>query len=692
MSGISEKQSRHGYLGLLDDPPRPGPRHVPNATTTSHAARNETSDSSIQFNNSDVGRHTTATYSRDTLQLEDNRVGDGHFRAEQGHLNVHFNFAQNIPHHPHVDLMKTGSNRAVAMEQSLRPEPSRSRSGGDMSDRHISPTLPTPTSASGSAQLEFASVNPVQPSRTRVDIIARKISDIFHLYAALPEKFGRLNRISSLGSMRKDLTAQSAMLFVTVENGELISCLERTIRTQPITFCALSASSAQQSDIENIHQRLEHIHKLLIDVDNLSDDLAVKQDKITLPLRLRHEAGRSSHGRQKVSSSAAKPRGGVTKRPQKKLTRRKNDDPLLALRSTVHMLTIRMEELQNQCQRLQPPQHEDTLEITSIPEDLELTKAVAVLLCKALCQVCPNKNHIHQVLFSLATQELYCDNLGDTAVEFNLAFECGEEARTWFIVQSTVKGCGGEEMEGEDADAEKLPAPQSRPSFSHYLKDSDATGEPNARFCLQYYKQGTNDLAMALKHSDLCEHQVFYPDEERLDLVKHGQAIPLRKLLEEWYHPIRQLEMLQMVHIARMLSEAVLKFHSEDWLSCKWDMDNIFIYEIDGFLEPHLRFELWNPKSIGTFQASGPRSQQISHVLSQLGFLLGYLAVGRNTGCANYNEVQEVTGSTVYAEIFQTCCDMSRDESTLGGQMLQERFHLKVVSKLAELEELLKEA
>lgn len=66
---------------------RPGQKDTPNAMTASHAAQNEASDSSMQFN-ADVNRHTTATFSRDTLQIEDNRVGDGHFRAEQGHLHV----------------------------------------------------------------------------------------------------------------------------------------------------------------------------------------------------------------------------------------------------------------------------------------------------------------------------------------------------------------------------------------------------------------------------------------------------------------------------------------------------------------------------------------------------------------------------------------------------------------------------
>lgn len=88
MSSNSERDSRYGHRGLLNDSTSPGQRQVPDSVTASHAARNEASDNSMQFN-ADVGRHTIATFSRDTVQIEDNRVGDGHVRAEQGHVNVH---------------------------------------------------------------------------------------------------------------------------------------------------------------------------------------------------------------------------------------------------------------------------------------------------------------------------------------------------------------------------------------------------------------------------------------------------------------------------------------------------------------------------------------------------------------------------------------------------------------------------
>lgn len=612
-----------------------------------------------------------------------------------------FNFAQNLPHHaqvtnpfeyPQIDSTKIGKTGTRSFEEKTLSENRTLRSGDDISDKPLSPGLPTPISASSSAP-ELPPSNVDQKHKASVNAIERKISAIFELYETLPEKFRRLNRIPRLSTMRKDLIAQSAMLSVTVENGQLITCLERTLNTTGTPSKDFTASQSQNTDVENIQNRLNHVHKLLVDVDNLSDDLAAKQDMITLPIRPRNESGRPSQGRHYMQNSAARPRGGVKKRRQSKVTKRTNDDPFLTLTSYMTMLNTNMEEIQKQCQRLQPPQHDDTLEITSIPDDLGLTKAVAVMLCKALCQVCPNKKHVHQVLFGLETEELGCDNIGDTAVQFNLAFECPGESETWFIVQSTLKAHTEDEMEIEAIDATVHTAPVPRSSFSNSLKDTSyVTGEPTARFCLQYYKQGTDDLAVALKHSDICEHMVFYPDKARLNTIHDdGQAIPLRKLLEEDCHPVEKVEMLQKVHIARMLAEAVLKFHSEDWLSCKWDWDNVLIYEIDGRLEPHLRFELWSPESTGNPSELSSRSQGLSYVLSQLGFLLGYLAIGRNPVSARYEyeEVLNVTGSHMYAEIFQTCHDMSLNKSNIGDEVMQERFYTKVVAKLDELEDFL---
>lgn len=607
------------------------------------------------------------------------------------------NYAQTVPQHaqtaepskhPQIDA----TNGLHYLEENQLPEYRTSRSGGDISYRPLSPGLPTPISASSCAP-EFTTSNLDQKPQSSIAAIERKISAIFELYDTLPKKFRRLSRVPRLSSMRKDLTAQCAMLRVTVVNGELISCLKRTLQTAGTRVNDPLISHSQQNDVESIHNRLNRVHRMLLSVDNLSDDLAVRQDKMTLAIRPRTEAGKSSQGRHYVQKSAAVPRDGVKKRRQSKVTSRTNNDLFLTLKNHVSMLNTDMEEIQKQCQRLQPPQSDDTLDISSIPEDLGHTKAVAVMLCKALCQVCPNKKHVHQVIFGLSTEELHCDHIGDTAVQFNLAFECPGESETWFIVQSTLKLHTDDEMEIESIDPPIHTAAVPRSSFSHYSRETSyVSGEPNTRFCLQYYKQGTDDLAVALKPSDLCEHKVFYPDKERLNIIHDdGQAISLRKLLEEDCHPVEKLEMLQKVHIAKMLAEAVLKFHSENWLSCKWDWDNVLIYEIDGRLEPHLRFDLWNSESTDTAPEQAPQSQQMSYVLSQLSFLLGYLAIGRNPECASYDyeEVLNVTGSQVYAEIFQTCHDMSLNKNNLGDQDIQERFYTKVVSKLDDLEEFL---
>lgn len=558
-----------------------------------------------------------------------------------------------------------------------------------MSDTQQSPSLPTPKSASSSALPGLASNSLTQENEKIVDSIQKKISEISSLYKTLPEKFARIarfNRLPGLDAVRKDLNMQNGILQVTVKNGELISCLERTLRKSRHVFAILQ----QDTHIENIQSRLNHIHNLLGKVDDLSYKLAATGDKLTLSIRQRRESGNSNQERLQLRNSPVVGRGGIAKKPQHKNTQRRTNF-FQDLSVTVDILATQMDEFRKLCQRLQPPEIDTTIEVTSIPPDLELTKAVAVMLCKALCQVCPNENHAHQVLFGISTQELSCDDTGDTGVEFNLAFECPGESETWFVVQSTMKGQDDEEMEVDGFDSSVRPTPNSRLSFSHHLKDfSHASAEPNARFCLQYYKQGTDDLAVALKHSDFCKHEVFYPDQARLKIIQDsGQAIPLRQLLKEELYPMQQLEMLQKVRLAKMLAEAVLKFHSPDWLSCKWDWDNILIYEIDGCLEPHLRFELRSPESAGKTLETAPRSQQMSYVLSQLGVLLGYIAVGPNP--ATYEEVQDRFGSTVYAEIIETCHDMSQNDNGLGDQDMQERFYTKVVAKLSELEEFLNE-
>lgn len=607
------------------------------------------------------------------------------------------NIAQTMPHnaqavhpsrHPRIDSTRRERNEIRHPEEHQVSRNKTIRSREDTLNKPLSPGLPTPISANSSAP-EFTTSNQDQKDFASVDAIQRKISAIYELYDALPEKFNRLSRIPRLSSMRKDLIAQRVMLRVTVETIELISCLKMTLRTAEPS----SESRAYQDrhpDVENIKNRLTRLHNLLVEVENLSDDLVAKRDMITLALRPRNDPGKASQNRHYTPNTASRSRGGVAKRRQSRVTKRTVVDPLLALTVHMDMLNADMKEFQRQCQRLHPIQHDDIPEIASIPEDLCLTKAVAVMLCKALCQVCPNKKHIHQVLFGLATEELDCDHNGDTAVQFNLAFECPGESETWFIVQSTLKAPTDDEMDVEPIDATVHTTPASRSSFS---KDtSHIAGEPHARFCLQYYKQGTDDLAVALKHSDICEHMVFYPDKARLAIIHNdGQAVPLRKLLEDDCHPVEKLEMLQKVHIARMLAEAVLKFHSEDWLSCKWDWDNVLIYDIDGRLEPHLRFELWNSESTDTASEQAPRSQHMSYVLSQLRLLLGYLAMGRNPELASYEyeDILNVTGSQAYAEIFQACHEMSLNKSKLDDQDMQERFYTKVVSKLDGLEEFL---
>lgn len=566
-----------------------------------------------------------------------------------------------------------------------------------------SPEVPTPTKASSSGLMDDATFDGLTEANQKVvETIQKSIFAIYHLYKTLPEKLERFNRIQGLSSMRKDLSMQSSVLDVNVDTGigGLISTVVETLKrsqSTPHLYSASPSSPLPQGDsvVDGIKSRLDHIHRLLKNVDSLSDSLAAQQDKLSLPIRQRREAGKPKHNQNQSGTKATViGRVGVTKRrPNLSVKHKNHENPDVLLRHVVAMLTQQFEEFSRECQKLQPAEHDDALESTPIPEDLKLAKKAAVMLCKALCQACPNKNHVHSVLFGLSTQELSSDDdTGSAGVEFNLAFESPGEPETWFVVQSTMKAQDSEGMDmTEDFFDDPVdPVAHARPSFSSQLRGSSyPTAEPNAHFCLQYHKQGTSDLAAALKHSDICEHELFYPDQTRLDSVRdNGQAIPLRQLLEESYS-LQQLEPLQKIRIARLLAEAVLKFHSADWLLCEWDWDDVLIYKIDGSLEPHLRFELKSPGAAGKSPQAvrPPRSRPMGDVMSQLGTILGNIAVGPTPERPTYAAVRDSFGSTIYAEIFKACVDMSRTKPDLSDVEVREEFYAKVVAKLDLLEE-----
>lgn len=591
-----------------------------------------------------------------------------------------------------------------------------------------------PTNASSSSLIAITSNSLTEANQKTVEAIQKSINVISSLYKTLPEKLERLNRVPGLSSMRKDLDAQRWMLAVNVEAGfgSLISSVEETLKRSqlaPHLYHSGSPASPSVQGLEDIlvvggiKTRLDNIHTFLKSVDSLSDALATEHDKKSLPIRQRKDANKLNlkHGQ---SQSTKVDRGGVTKKPLRNLNKKpKNHDrPGALLGPVITTLTKQLEEFSRECQKLQPAARDDTFESSPIPEDLELAKKAAIMLCKALCQACPNKNHIHSVLFGLSTQELWLDdgnndnNTRDAGVEFNMAFESPGEPETWFVVQSTMKASqDGEEMDLVQDDFDDDPAtvepaaraagPSSFSSRQHrgFSYTASSAAEPNAHFCLQYHKQGTSDLAAALKHSDICEHELFYPDQTRLDFLRDSErTIPLRQLLADRNFTLQQLPQRQKVRIARLLAEAVLKFHAADWLGVfgEWDWDDVLIYEIDGTYEPHLRLKLRSPGAAGKRtgkksplqevpalpdSALSPR-EPVGDVVSQLGKILGNIAVGSFPE-PTYAAVWETSGSNIYAEVFKACVDMSKMSPDLSDLDVREEFYTKVVAKLDSLEQ-----
>lgn len=599
-----------------------------------------------------------------------------------------------------------------------------------------------------------------EANQKTIEGMQKCIDAIHSLYKTLPEKLERFNRIPGLSSMRKDLNGQSAMLLVTVEEGigGLISAVKQTLRKSQ-SFQQLHPASPSSPSVQGdfavdaIKSRLEHILHLLKQVDDLSDSLATHHDRLSLPFRQRKDVSKSSKPNQNQStkSGTVMSRGRVGKRGTQSVydKHKKYKNPKVVLKHFITMLTSQLKYFSQECQQLQPATHDSVLESTPIPESLEVAKKAAIMLCKALCQACPNKNHVHSILFGLSTHELPPDDdensAHDAGVEFNLAFESQDEPETWFVVQSTMKAQDNDAMEiasGDLDDPAGEPATHfaSRPSFSGSqlragFSSSAATDEPNARFCLQYHKQGTNDLAAALRHSDACEHELFYPDQTRLAALRDRErgAIPLDQLLlgdvearrhHHHHHPLllHSLELPQKVRIARLLAEAVLKFHAADWLSCEWKWDDVLLYEIDGALEPHLRFKLKGPGVVvvagagaagaavageegpGVTGGSSPRAgdapsgarhghhpRPVGDVLSQLGTILGSIAVGPLTERPTYTAVQDSVGSMEYAEIFKACVDMSLMKPDLTDAEVREEFYAKVVARLDYLERVFSE-
>lgn len=710
MSSDEDDYFQQGPPGLSGTSPGLGGVPMPKGTTASQAIGNESAGSSLQFN-ADVGRRTRASHRRDTTRIEDYSVQNSH-TGQNPIFNFHIaqSYTQSgltTSYSPGVSTWADGQQ-----SQSLLPEqhvtiPERRKLNFGVGGETPPGSLPTSVNTGATSPAHLTTQSQTLAMGYAINAIQQQIDAITQHYDGLHKKLTRFYRIGGLESMCKDLNAQMVMFDVTIEDGKLISCVEETLKKSP------SSSPLQDNTlVKDIKDRLDHIKRFLDIVDDQSYKLASTHDQIlSLPYRQKREAGRSN-SRQNLSRNPTGNRPvGVTKKQQKSSATRTNPDrpPKWVLRNAINILHGQIEEFQKQCQKLEPPDpyEQDDLSQDPIPKDLERASFAAIMLCKALCEACPNTKHqVHSILVGLDTQELDREpESGDTAVKFNLAFESpGGGPETWFVVKSTLKiQDDDQEMdmdEGSDSRSSSEPVlrpiaehpiSSARPSFSSQRKGSYTVTEPTTRFCLNYHKQATDDLAVALKHSDICEHRLFYPDESHRYLIQdRTRAMSLRKLLEE-RHATRQLQAFEKVRLARLLAEAVLKFHSADWLSCKWDWDNILIYEIQNELEPHLRFELKSPQFADKQPWGFSHPHHMGDVISQLGDLLGYIAVGPNRAGANVCEYIEERFSMTYADIIQACMKLSKDGDDLSDEDMQERFYTKVVSRLNEMEDVLTE-
>lgn len=647
----------------------------------------------MQFN-ADVNRKINTEYRHDTIKIRESTFHDGHSSAEQGvYLNFHFagNTQQlgSVPNPLSSPALVPDTSREDFPGRNapgLMPQvASRSKSSLVMLDNSCSSPLPTPLTAASVGPITVMDNGLIEANRQILEYIQRKVSVICDLYETLSEKLERFHRVSGLSHIRKDLTMQKTIFDINVEQGwgNVISSVAQALQRSQLlpsvssTNMSLKLEPNPRGIVDGIKARLDRIHHNLKDVDSLSDELAAQQDRLSLPIRQKRDVGKvkSDHHHQSAKNIAT--RSGVMKRRQSLSSRHKPQTrPDVVIRLLTTLLTSQLEEFSRECQVLQPAERDATPGAESIPHDVEIAKTAVELLFKALCQACPNKNHVHSVLFGLSTQELSFDEeTENSGFEFSIAFESTEsrdEPETWFVVQSTMKPQGTLPQTDQTDGLETI---------------SYASPEPNARFCLQYHKQGTSDLAAALRHSNKCEHELFYPDEARLKFIRENDdALPLRQLLDD-LDALQQLEPLQKIRIAKLLAEAVLKFHAADWLSDEWDWDDVFVYKIDGSLEPHLRFRLKSTEvSHGQEEPEIPQVRSMADILCQLGAILGTIAVGPFAESPTYGAVRDSLGSHAYAEIYQACVDLSKMRTERSDVEVQGDFYSKVVAKLDWLE------
>lgn len=377
-------------------------------------------------------------------------------------------------------------------------------------------------------------------------------------------------------------------------------------------------------------------------------------------------------------------------------------------------------------QKLAPPSSEtrDSIEPNSdpgLPEEVQLAQVAAAMLYESLGNVCPNPNHdSHNVCFKLGTQESIQDiKKGTKRGRFGLrvAFESSTTSRTWFDVASILTYQEADQLPGQmgstaeahpdmmDTDTVTQSAEsdvsfdlvalsrrqhQARLQASPWLSSlkSKHSIEHTAHFCLYNYRQQTKELAALLKHSEVCEHCLYFPAEQDLkEVASDGVQIQtLCALVRE------RLSRRDRIRLARIIAESFVKFNATEWLRDDMDGKNVLVYNIDKHYEPYLRVQIAKP---GTNEQLSPgATSRMSETLLKFAGILSDIALGPNVRRSNESE-EKLYGkvkkqlSMGYANVVRECQNMAKmqDPDMRSNEAVMTAFHTKVVTSLRNLEE-----
>ena len=350
----------------------------------------------------------------------------------------------------------------------------------------------------------------------------------------------------------------------------------------------------------------------------------------------------------------------------------------------------------------------------ALPEEVELAQVAAAMLYDSLGSVCPNPNHeSHNVCFKLGTQEsikVVKQGTKSGIFELRVAFESSTTSQTWFDVESRITAEEGDQfldkplpdlMETDSAiqsavsdspiDLASMSRQQhqarSRSSHPFSSLRSEHSVENTAHFCLYNHRQQTKELAARLKHSEVCEHYLRYPEARYLEEVSKDdmQTQNLCALVRE------RLSHRDRIRLARIMAESVLKLNTTEWLRDNLDGKNVLVYNINKNYEPYLKVQIIRP---GPSEPSSPGTdRRMSQTLFKLAGILCDIALGARGRRRNdseedlYARVKKQLNMG-YADVVRECQNMAKMHSPdiTTNEVVMTAFYTKVVKSLRELE------